>query len=133
MNEEVRSKAKELAELIAGSKEYICMRMAEDAASQDKAITDLAARYYEKHEEMEALTSAENPDFEKMGVLSNEMSALQDQMKELPLAKAMQNARNAFTEMMNMVNRELQQVLAPGEAQQGTCTGNCSGCHGCDH
>ena len=133
MNEEVRSKAKELAELIAGSKEYICMRMAEDAASQDKAITELAAKYYEKHEEMESLTAAENPDFEKMGELSKEMTALQDEMNELPLAKAMQNARSAFTDMMNMVNRELQQVLAPGETQQGACTGNCSGCHGCDH
>lgn len=128
MNDQVQQKARELAKIISVSREYLTMRMAEDAASGDPALTELSAKYYEKRQEMEELTRAENPDFEKMGQLSAEMTAIQDEMKQLPLAQAMRKARGEFTDMMNMVNHELQSVLDPN---QGDCTGNCSSCGGC--
>ena len=128
MNEQVQQKAKELAQIISVSKEYITMRMAEDAAAQDPALAELSARYYEKRQEMESLTTGDNPDFERMGVLSNEMSGIQEEMKKLPLAAAMQKAHKDFTDMMNMVNHELQAVLDP---DHGECSGNCSSCGGC--
>ena len=128
MNEQVQEKARELARIISVSKEYVTMRMAEDAASQDPALTALSARYYEKRQEMEELTTADSPDFERMGVLSNEMSAIQEEMKQLPLAAAMRKAHQEFTDMMNMVNHELSSVLDP---EHSDCTGNCSSCGGC--
>lgn len=131
MNEKVQAIAKELAKEIASSKEFICMRMAEDAASNDNQVMEYAAKYYEKRQELEGLTTAENPDFDKMGQLTKEMDEIQTEMKKLPLAAAMQRAQQEFQNMMNMVNQELSSVLSPDGAS--SCTGHCEGCHGCDH
>ncbi|MBO2517710.1 MAG: hypothetical protein CW338_10680 [Clostridiales bacterium] len=132
MNEKVQAIARELAKEIASSKEFICMRMAEDAASNDPQVTDFAAKYYEKRQELEGLTAAENPDFDKMGQLTKELDEIQTEMKKLPLAAAMQRAQQEFQNMMNMVNQELSMVLSP-EGASSSCSGHCEGCHGCDH
>lgn len=130
MNTQIQEKARELAQLIYASEEYITMRMAEDAASQDPTLTEMCARYYEKRQELEQLTANKDPDFERMGTLNQEMSDIQDEMNKLPLTAAMQTARKSFTDMMNMINQELKKVLDP-EYSNENCTGNCASCSGC--
>ena len=132
MNEAVMKKAEELAKAIAGSEEYICMRMAEEAAMSDPQMTKIASEYYTTHQKLEEITADEHPDFESMGKLTEELNTLRDQMNALPLASVMQDARKEFTNMMDMVNYELKKLLT-GEKDGNTCTGNCSGCHGCGH
>ena len=128
MNEAVIAKAKELALALAMSPEYISMRAAEDAATQDEALTEAAGRYNDLQQEVERMSLAKQPDFEKMAELTDKMNAIQKEIQELPLAKAMQQARGAFADMMNRVNAELSKVLNPDS--QGGCTGNCASCGG---
>ena len=131
MNQAVIEKSRELAALIAASEEYVSMRMAEDAATKDEAVTDAYAKYQEKHQELEALSAQDAPDFDKIGAVSRELEELQSAFQAIPMAKALQNARKGFTDMMDAVNHELQKVLQP-DYEEG-CGGHCESCSGCHH
>ena len=130
MNESVIAKAQELAAVIAQSPEYLNMRSAEDAATQDEALAQAFARYEEKRGQIEQLTMSPDPDFDQLGALSRELEELQEAFNTLPMAKTLQAARKDFTEMMNCVNHELSKVLSP-EGEHEQCNGHCEGCHGC--
>ena len=130
MDSNVIEKAKELALAIASSQEFIVMRATEDAASQDEAMTEAFGKYEEMHQEMEACTAMEQPDFERMAEIDEKMKKLQQEMQALPMALAMQKARKGFTDMMAAVNAELSKVLAP----ESSCSGDCHSCGGhCHH
>lgn len=132
MNQAVIEKSQELAQLIAQSTEFISMRAAEEAAAQDEAMAELFGRYNELHQQIEQLSLAENPDFDQMGALTREMETVQEQLQAMPLAKAMQQARQGFTAMMQAVNAELSKVLSPHSSCEGdchSCGGHCEHCH----
>ena len=130
MDSNVIEKAKELALAIASSQEFIVMRATEDAASQDEAMAEAFGKYEEMHQEMEACTAMEQPDFERMAEIDEKMKKLQQEMQQLPMALAMQKARKGFTDMMAAVNAELSRVLAP----ESSCGGDCHSCGGhCHH
>ena len=131
MNQAVIDKARELAAVLAKSPEYLSMRAAEEAAAKDDAIADAFGRYNDLHQQIERISMQETPDFDKMGELTREMESVQEQIQEMPLAKAMQRARGLFTELMQQVNIELSQVLNPNAG--GSCSGNCGSCGGCHH
>ena len=126
MNQAVIERAQALAAEIAHSPEYISMR-----AAEEEEIVAAYARYNEAHQRIEDISMQETPDFDQMGALTREMEEIQEEIKNFPLAKAMRQARNAFTAMMQQVNSELSKVLSPGSAG---CSGDCSGCGGhCRH
>lgn len=131
MSQAVINKAKELAQVIAQSPEYITLRATEDAATRDEALTSYFARYQEIHSQIEEETLRKEPDFEKIGDLSRDMEEAQEQLRQQPMYQALQQARQAFTAMMAQVNGELSSVLNPGGATAGGCSGNCAGCSGC--
>lgn len=131
MTQAVILKAQELAQEIARSPEYIAMRAAEDAASQDEAIVAAVAHYNELHQQIEDISLQESPDFDQMGALTREIEAVQEEIQALPLAAAMRAARQDFTSMMQAVNAELSKLLSPGGAS--SCSGDCHSCGGCCH
>lgn len=130
MNESVLNKARELASVIAASPEYITMRATEDAATQDEALADAFGRYNDIHNQIERLTLMKEPDFDKIGDLTRDLDAVQEEIKAQPLYTALQGARKNFSDMMASVNGELSKALNPGGASGG-CSGNCSACGGC--
>ncbi|MBQ6951366.1 MAG: YlbF family regulator, partial [Clostridia bacterium] len=88
MDQNVMEKAKELAMAIASSQEFIVMRATEDAASQDEAMAEYFGKYEELHQEIEACTAQEQPDFERMAQIDEEMKKIQKEMQSLPMAQA---------------------------------------------
>ena len=130
MTEKVLEKAKELALAIAESPEFIAMRVAEQTVENDEVATQLFARYAEKKAELEAITCEDDPNFEKMGALTNELNAIKEELQALPSAEGAQVARMYFSKMMQAVNEELQKALNP----EGSCSGNCASCgSSCGH
>ena len=130
MSQAVIDKAKELANIIALSPEYIAMRATEDAAGQDGTLQELFKQYDSIHREIEDVTLKKEPDFDKIGSLTRDLDDVQQQIKAQPLYQALQQARKGFSDMMGQVNGELSAVLNPG-GSQGGCSGNCAGCAGC--
>ena len=131
MSQQVILKAKELAQVIAQSPEYIALRATEDAATQDEALTAYFARYHEIHRQIEEETLRKEPDFGRIGDLSRELEEAREQLKQQPMYQALQQSRKTFTDMMGQVNAELSGVLNPGGGTSGGCSGNCAGCAGC--
>lgn len=131
MNQSVIEKAKELASVIAKSPEYISLRATEDAAAQDQSLSVLMDQYNALRSQVEEETMKKEPDFERIGALSRDLSDVQDQVKAQPMYQALQNARKQFSDMMGQVNGELSAALNPGGVSGG-CSGNCAGCSGCN-
>ena len=130
MSQPVIDKAKELANIIAQSPEYIAMRATEDAAGQDETLQELFKQYDSVHREIEDATLKNEPDFDRIGSLTRDLDDVQQQIKAQPLYQALQQARKGFSDMMGQVNAELSSVLNPG-GSSGGCSGNCSACSGC--
>ena len=130
MNKNVLDKAKELANVVAQSPEYIAMRATEDAAGQDERLQELFKKYDGIHREIEEITLKKEPDFDQMDALARELEEVQGQIKAMPMYQALQQARKQFSDMMGQVNAELSAVLNPG-GSQGGCSGNCAACGGC--
>lgn len=132
MNEAVRQKAGELARLIRFSPEYISMKAAEDAASQEEALRTINALYEDKRREVEQLTLQDDPDYSQIMAANRELEEIRAQYNAHPLAQAVNMSRRDFTNMMNMVNQILQQALNPeGTPGKTGCSGSCAGCSGC--
>ena len=130
MNKNVLDKAKELANVVAQSPEYIAMRATEDAAGQDERLQELFKKYDGIHREIEEITLKKEPDFDQMDALARELEEVQGQIKAMPMYQSLQQARKQFSDMMGQVNAELSAVLNPG-GSQGGCSGNCAACGGC--
>ena len=65
-------------------------------------------------------------------IFSNELEEAEKELNDMPVIAQLQETRQAFTEMMEGVNRILRLVIT-GEPEQGGCTGSCATCGGCHH
>ncbi len=130
MNESIFAKARELGELIKESKAFTGMRAAEDTANANADLMALSGEYEQLRMQIQELTVMDDPDYDKIGEVSRQMDAVQAKMMQNEDMKDLQAARGEFTQMMNLVNRELQAVLSP-ETLNDSCSGSCSSCAGC--
>ncbi len=131
MNEQIMQAARELGEMIAQSDEYKVMQYAEDAALDDKAMQAQYHAYTQIRQNLQNLLSEENPDHAQIGELSSEVDRLQQELQQADTMQTLQQARQAFAQLMEGVNAQLQAILAPQEEGSGCPSGGCHGCHGC--
>lgn len=126
----VQECARALGEAIIASEEYKNMQIAEKEAMSDPAATEAMTRFMELRSAMnEAMTQPE-PDAQLIASYGKEMDEIQSALNSMPSIDAMTTSRQQFSAMMNQVNKILEFIIA-GEVEQGGCSGNCSGCHGC--
>lgn len=135
----VFAKTRELAEAIMQSEEFITMKEAEARAMKNADAAAAMAEYLEKRHEIESLLESSHPAPEKLKTLSDEVEVAQLKMQMVPDVVAMTEAREAFSELINQVNKVLRFMITgeTGENEQseeggeGGCTGSCSTCGGC--
>lgn len=130
MNETIYEKARELGELIKESDVFKGMREAEEKANNNAELVAFSGEYEQLRMQIQELTIMDEPDYDEIGEVSKRMDAVQAQMMQNEHMKDLQVARNEFTQLMNLVNRELQGVLSPETLDEG-CSGSCSSCAGC--
>lgn len=130
MNETIYEKARELGELIKESDVFKGMREAEEKANNNAELVAFSGEYEQLRMQIQELTIMDEPDYDEIGEVSKQMDAVQAQMMQNEYMKDLQVARNEFTQLMNLVNRELQGVLSPETLDEG-CSGSCSSCAGC--
>ena len=131
--EKVLNQAEMLAEAILESKEYIEMRLAEQAAMKDEKATQLIASYTEKRHAIEMLLSDANMDHGALAKAGEELQNVEDAIDHNEVLNKMRETNEAFTEMMKKVNSIIRYVVT-GEEEQEECTGSCSSCGGgCGH
>ncbi|MHC1786680.1 MAG: YlbF family regulator [Christensenellales bacterium] len=135
MNDSIRQAAQELAALIALSPEYSAMQEQEEAALEDETLQEEYRGYLLARQEMQELMAQDQPDQEKIQALSGQIDTWQVKLQAMDSMSQLNDARGAFSDLMEEVNAVLQGVLAPQdeEDEEGTgCgAGGCAGCHGC--
>ena len=126
----VQECARALVEAIVASEEYKNMQIAEAEAMNDPAATEAMSRFMELRAKMDEAMGMPEPNPEMLAEYGKQMDDVQRTLNSLPSIDAMTSSRQAFSGLMNQVNKILEFIIA-GEVEQGGCSGNCSGCSGC--
>ena len=126
----VQECARALGEAIVASEEYKNMQLAEAEAMNDPAAAEAMSRFMELRAKMDEAMGMPEPNPELLAAYGKEMDDVQRTLNSLPSIDAMTASRQAFSGLMNQVNKILEFIIA-GEVEQGGCSGNCSGCSGC--
>ena len=129
----VMQKAQELAEAILESEIYQGMKAAENRYMRDEQAISLTAAVNEKRNAVQELLTANDMDHAALAMAGEELEAAEEAMNACAAVGELQDARRAFTSMMDNVNRILRLVITgeTGEDEGSGCSGNCSGCAGC--
>lgn len=129
----VMQKAQALAEAILESEVYQGMKRAENSYMHDEQAISLTAVVNEKRNAVQELLTANNMDHEALARAGEELEAAERNMNACPAVNELQEARHAFTSMMDNVNRILRLVITgeTGDQEGGGCSGHCSSCAGC--
>lgn len=128
--EKVLEQARLLAEAIAESDVYQHMRQCENDAMKDPEATKLIADFVEKRQKVESLLAEGNMDHTALAEASQAMEAAEKMVNQQPMVRAMQDARNQFTQMMENVNQILRFIITGETEESGGCSGSCESCGG---
>lgn len=133
MNEQIRQAAQNLAQLIAQSAQYTLMQEREQEALKDDALQAEYREYVLLRQQMQELTQEEDAAADTMVGLDARIKEMEAKLQNMDNMSQLNDAREAFSSLMDEVNMELQVILAPeDEAQESSCaSGGCAGCHGC--
>ena len=127
--------AKVLAETIVESEVFQKMHNAELALSQNSDANLAIMKVMEKRSAVEGMLASNDMDNVALAAAARELEDAEKAMNEIPAIAELQANRQAFSEMMEGVNRILRVVIT-GESEEegcGGCSGSCEGCSGCHH
>ncbi|MBE5777729.1 MAG: YlbF family regulator [Clostridiales bacterium] len=133
--EKVLNQAELLGEAILESKEYIEMRLTEQAVMKDEEATLLIAKYSEKRSQVENLLANPNMDHGELAKAGGELQEVEKMLDANQLINKMRETNEVFAAMMDKVNALIKKVVTGEEEQPQAsgCTGSCSSCAGCGH
>lgn len=133
MNEQIRQAAQNLAQLIAQSAQYTLMQEREQEALKDDALQAEYREYVLLRQQMQEMTQEEDTAADTMVGLDARIKEMEAKLQNMDNMSQLNDAREAFSSLMDEVNMELQVILAPeDDAQESSCaSGGCAGCHGC--
>ena len=123
-------KTQALGEALLESSEYKAMREAEEAVRNDESASLKLEQYGAHKHALETLFQQESPDADAVRLHTESMQSLQKELNDTEIVAAMNDARRAFSQVIQQVNQVLQFMIT-GEMESGGCGGNCSGCSGC--
>ena len=131
----VLEQAKVLAETIVESEVFQKMHNAELALNQNIDANIAIMKVMEKRSAVEGMLASNDMDNVALAAAARELEEAEKAMNEIPVIAELQANRQAFSEMMEGVNRILRVVITgePEEEGCGGCSGSCEGCSGCHH
>lgn len=131
---EVFLKTRELGEAIMRSEEYLNVKKAEEAALKNEEAAEAMGKYLECRQQMEKLLAEGDKDWVRIQALSSEMDDHQARMNMVDDIVRLNQAREAFSNLINQVNSVLRFIVT-GEMQSedSGCTGSCATCGGACH
>jgi cell fate (sporulation/competence/biofilm development) regulator YlbF (YheA/YmcA/DUF963 family) len=133
MNEQIRQAAQHLALLISQSSQYTLMQEREQEALQDDALQAEYREYVFLRQQLQEMMQEENTQPDAMVELDAQVKELEAKLQNMDNMNQLNDAREAFSSLMDEVNTELQGILTPEEEMEGSAcgSGGCAGCQGC--
>lgn len=131
-HDRVIEKARQLGQAIADSETFIAMRAAEQAMMNDRGAVAVVSDYQEKKALVTKLISAEPLDKKALAEASAALSGAEEALNMHPLVLLARDRQKLFSDMMTVVNREIQSLVT-GDVPD-SCGGHCDTCGaGCRH
>lgn len=132
--ENVLNQAEQLAEAILESEEFIKMRLSEQAAMRDAVAAGLIAQYSEDRSRVENLLASSDLDHDALSEAGAKLEATQKAIDENAMLKTMREANDAFSHMMQQVNKIIKFVVTgEQDEEEESCGGSCESCGGGCH
>lgn len=128
---EIIEKARELGKMLADSDEFKALKGAEELQLSDPKATELMMEYAKAREE--AAQKAQDPNMTKEGFeeIQKEMEMAFQKLMTNENIKRYIEANRTFKTLIDQVNAIISYYVK-GEESQGSCSGNCSSCGGCN-
>ena len=126
----ITEKTRELGEAILASDAYKRMNQAEERMNQDAEARLVMAGFEAARADVQKIMQDPNVDKEQLMAASSKFRAAQERMQENEVISDFLEAREAFSGVIDQVNRLLRFVIT-GQIEEDGCNGNCSGCSGC--
>ncbi len=131
MKLELFEKARALGEAMAQTDEYKAVQAAQTALEADEEAQAFIAQYNGLQATMQELMQSEEPDRDAMAGVAASMRAMQTKITAMPSMQALNEAQNAFSELLNSVNQVLRFMITGEAGPEGGCTGDCAHCSSC--
>lgn len=128
---EIIEKAKELGKLLSDSAQAKEFNAAKTAYDQDSEIQELIGQFNIHKMSMAALSKQENPDEVRISEHEDKLRDVYDKIMESELMTQYQLKSQAVEKLISEINNILNFYIF-GEEAQGSCSGNCAGCNGCN-
>ncbi len=125
----VIEQARLLGEAVVASEEYRAMRLAEAEMESDAAAGALRREIAAVQDERRTL--AASGDEAALQALSGREDGLRSALNALPSVTKTMQAREAFSQLIERMNRVLEFTVTGGVSNSGGCSGSCAGCRGC--
>ncbi|MFH1513611.1 MAG: YlbF family regulator [Bacillota bacterium] len=130
--DKVLLQAELLGEAILDSREYISMRLAEQAVIDDDGAQQLIQSYTNRKDAFQKELAKKPLDHDAMAKAGEAVKETEDAIAAHPMINAMRDTSGAYTDMMRQVNGVISRIVN-GEPEGG-CAGSCEGCGGsCGH
>lgn len=104
--------------------EYLAAR---EAYIADTDMTGAVSEYNVQRMLLEEQKTTENPDEALIQSMETRVNALYEKIMASESMKALAVAENKLNELLNEVNQTIMSYIMP----ESSCSGDCSGCHGC--
>lgn len=127
---DVLEKARELGEMLADSEEYKRMKAAEIAKNADATAISMLADYNSKANEFAAKIQTAQPTPEELEEYRVSLGNAFAELDANPIVHEFLESTKAFDDLMKNINSIIAFYVVP--EKQGSCSGNCSSCGGCN-
>ena len=103
----VIDQARELGISLASSPEFMRMKQAQAALTEDETVSNLLEELNQKKQELIVSLSEDSPNTFAAVSLSNDIDRLSDQLKENPIFSELVDSENAFSSLIMAVDAEI--------------------------
>lgn len=128
---DITNKARELGMMIAESDEMKALKGAEELQLADKEAQQLMMEYANTRDRLAARASDPGVTKEDFEAIQKEMNEAFQKLMTNENIKRYMEANNNFKALIDHVNSIIA-YFVKGEEQQGSCSGNCASCGGCN-
>jgi cell fate (sporulation/competence/biofilm development) regulator YlbF (YheA/YmcA/DUF963 family) len=126
---DVIDKAKELGEMLAGSKQYLRFKDAEIAKLNDEEAQKLLKKYNEKRRQAAMILKRNRLNAEEISAVKQELQREFEILNQNPVIREYIDAKKEFEQLVQSINSVITFYIDGGE--KGCASSKCGTCGGC--
>lgn len=133
MNVDLFERARSLGEALLKTEEYTRVQAAQAALEADEATMEQVKNYNELTQTIQSGMQNQLLDQAALSGMIARAQAMEEGLQKNSFILELTEAQQGFSGLMQQVNQVIRFIIT-GEVDEGSsCSGDCSGCSGCNH